>query len=256
MMGAGIWLYGQVTADPLIERARGLAEDYSRTLPDYVVTRDTSRYTGEKPSLTGIGTAGNWLLRDRISGELTVRNAAESYANLRRNGKPIGALPPGVWSTGEFASELMTVLAPARDARFKAGRTETLRNRQVKRYSFSVDQRHSAWVLTAKNIPGSSDLPAFACAYQGTIWIDVSTGKILQVEMSAKDLPIRGPLLGVHSQTDYDFVDIDGMQYVLPTRTEAISCERRTGVCFRNESGFHGYKKFQVNSQMTFGPGR
>jgi len=96
MMGAATWLHGQVTADPLIERARGFAEDYSRTLPDYVVTRDTSRYTGEMPSLTGIGTAGNWRLNDRISGELTVRNVAESYGNLRRDGKPISALPPGL----------------------------------------------------------------------------------------------------------------------------------------------------------------
>jgi hypothetical protein len=256
LWGAGIGLYGQVTADPLIERARGFAEDYSRTLPDYVVTRDTSRYTGQKPALTGIGTAGNWLLRDRISGELTVRNASESYANLRRDGKPISGLPPGVWSSGEFASELMAVLAPARNATFKTGRAESLRNRQVKRYSFSVDQRHSAWVLTTKNIPGSNDVSGFACAYQGTIWIDVATGKTLQVEMSAKDLPIRSPLLGVHSQTDYDFVDIEGTQYVLPTRSEAISCERRTGVCFRNESEFHGYKKFQVKSQMTFEKGR
>jgi len=167
----------------------------------------------------------------------------------------MSALPPGVWSTGEFASELVTVLAPERNATFKAGRTESVRNRQAKRYSFSVDQRHSAWILTTKNIPGSSDLSGFACAYQGTIWIDVVTGKILRIEMSAKDLPIRSPLLGALSQTDYDFVDIDGTQYVLPTRTETISCERRTGVCFRNESEFHGYKKFQVNSEMTFDPG-
>jgi hypothetical protein len=111
-------------------------------------------------------------------------------------------------------------------------------------------------ILDAKNIPGSKDLSAFACAYEGTIRIAVETGKILQVEMAVKDLPLRSPLLGVQSETDYDFVGIDGKQYVLPTRTEAISCERRTRVCFRNESLFQGYKKFQVNSQMTFDSGR
>lgn len=254
LCGASGLLRGQASPDPAIEAARNYARDYARSLPDYVVTRDTSRFRGVRPLLKG--TPGNWQLTDTISAELTVRNGVESYANLRRNGKPISALPGGVWSTGEFAAELMTVLAPERNAKFKAERTESLRKRQVKRYRFSVDQKHSNWVLNAKNIPGSHDLPAFACAYEGAIWMDIQTAKILRVQMAAKDLPLGGPLDGVSSQTDYDFTDIDGTQYVLPAHTEAVSCEKRTGVCFRNSSDFHGYKKFQVNSQMVFDNGR
>ena len=148
----------------------------------------------------------------------------------------------------------MTVLAPERKAAFHAARTESLVNHPVRSYSFSVDQGHSGWILTARHIPGSPDLSGFACAYEGTIWIDVPTGKILRVESSAKNLPGQSPLEGVRSQTDYDFVDIDGTQYVLPIHTEIDSCERRTGVCFRNESTFHGYRKFQVDSQITLSP--
>lgn len=242
-------------SDPLIEQARQFALDYSRNLPDYVVTRDTSRYMGVSPQLAGVAAAGDWTLQDTISGELTVRNGAESYGNLRDNGKPIAALPPGVWSTGEFASELMAVFAPERHTKLKAGRSESLRNRQVKRYSFTVDRRHSNWILSAKNIPGYRDVSSFACGYEGSIWIDVEMGKTLRVQMFSTDMPIGSPLKGVISQTDYDFADIDGTQYVLPTHAETTSCEARRGLCFRNVSEFHGYKKFSVNSDLTFEAG-
>lgn len=239
-------------SDPLIEQARQFARDYSRNLPDYVVTRDTLRYVGVMPALSGIAAAGNWRVLDEISGELTVRNGVERYGNVREGGKPIAGIPPGVWSTGEFASDLMAALAPERHAKLKAGRSESLRNRQVKRYSFAVNRRNSNWILSAKNIPGSRDLPASACGYEGAIWIDLATGKILRVQMSTKDIPLESPLTGVISQTDYDFTDIDGTQYVLPAHAESTSCEKRTGLCFRNVSEFRGYRKFSVNSDLTF----
>jgi hypothetical protein len=250
----GVLVHGQPPPDPLIEGARNYARDYARSLPDYVVTRDTSRFKGIRPRLNG--PPGDWQFADMVSAELTVRNGAESYANLRENGRPIAALPAGVWSTGEFAAELAAVLAPERNARFDAGHAESIRKRKVRRYKFSVDQKHSAWVLNAKNIPGSSDFPAFVCAYEGAIWVDLETAKILRVQMAAKDLPVGWPLDNINSQTDYDFIDIDGTPYVLPVNSESLSCETRAGVCFRNESAFHGYKKFQVNSEMVFDKGR
>ncbi|HVW07477.1 MAG TPA: hypothetical protein VHC90_02790 [Bryobacteraceae bacterium] len=171
LFGLGACLHGQQTPDPLIVRAREFAQAYSRSLPDYVVTRDTSRYTGTVRVPGSPVGAGNWRLMDTISGDLTVRHGVESYGNLRRNGKPTEVLTSGVWSTGEFASELLTVLAPERNAKFKADHSETLGTRQAERFRFSVDQRHSNWILTARSLVPKifRDSPALTRERSGSI---------------------------------------------------------------------------------------
>lgn len=70
---------------------------------------------------------------------------------------------------------------------------------------------------------------------------------------TARDLPSNFLLQLVESATDYSPVKIGDGSYLLPTHSETIICTCDPANCFKNESTFRNYRKFETNTSIIFG---
>ncbi len=230
------------TNDPVIDKARETAFEFTETLPDYIVKQYTTRYVSANAKRVDT----SWQPLDVVSADVITENGKERYENILRNGKPTKDVEEtGSWSTGEFASTLQAILSPASDALFTNKKSTTIENRPAWRYDFMIEQPRSSWQVYA----GGS---RFRPAYGGAIWIDKETSRVLRIEMDARKIPNEFPLDHVESEVDYGFVTIGTKKYVLPTHSESLSCNRGTTECSRNSIDFRNYKKYGADSSVTF----
>jgi hypothetical protein len=226
--------------DPLIIKAREASESYAETLPNYIVSQNTTRYisTTLKPS---------WMAQDIVSAEVIYEAGKERYRNISVNGKQtkksmeeIG----GAWSTGEFASVQIDLFSRGTAAVFHSRGSDTLNNRAVVRFDYFVNQENSHWTVHAA-------AQSYRPAYKGAVWIDKETGRVLRLEMQSRQMPQDFPFDKVELASDYDFVRLGTMtQFLLPVHSENLSCQRGTTTCTRNTIDFRNYKKFGSESNI------
>jgi hypothetical protein len=247
----------QSNAPAVIETARKAALAFADSMPDFIVTRTTTRYRGVRMLISRnqtvmqqaqiLNTNTDWQPLDTVSGNIATDHGKEIYSNIVLDGKPAATLPArGVWSQGEFSAALLAVLSPGSGAQFVAKGRDLIRNRRALRYTFAVDRVHSVWSL-----PAEAEA-RFSPAFDGTLWIDESSGQVLRITMSARGLADNYPSDTIESTIDYDLVKIADARYVLPVRSELLTCQRHGNLCFRNVSLFRDYKKFEADSSLTF----
>jgi hypothetical protein len=230
------------TDDPVIDQTREQAFAFTETLPNYIVKQYTTRYQSDSASRGHT----SWQALDIVTADVVAENGKESYKNVMVNGKPTKDVEQsGSWSEGEFASTLQAILSPASDALFTNKRSTTIVNRPAYRYDYVIEQPRSSWLVEAG---GSRYRPS----YNGAIWIDKETSRVLRIEMSGRNLPTDFALDQVESTIDYDFVLIGEKKFLLPTHSEALSCMRGTSECTRNVIEFRNYKKFGAEENITF----
>jgi len=242
---AAISLPGQT--DSVIESARRAAAIFSKSLPDYVVKRTTTRFQGVRPTpFTPGEAAGSWRQLDVVTADVVAEHQTEVLMNVQVNGKPKKDVQKsGSWSAGEFSGTLQAILSPDSAAVFTNQREATLLNRPAYRFDYEIDHAHSSWHL-------SSGGPSYAPAYGGQIWIDQENSRVLRIEMSARDFPGFLRLDSVHSSIEYAFVEIGDGSYLLPAHSESMECERGTTACFKNVTDFIGYRKYSADTNISF----
>lgn len=231
----------------LIERAREAAYDFNEGLPNFICDELVMRYDSERR-------VPDWRYRDRIEVELLYVDSKEDYRNVRRNGKPLKKGSPedsGTWSTGEFGTILMDLFQPSTNARFKRRGSSTAAGMDADVYDYTVDEPNSHWQIRF----GRTVKPA----YSGALWIDPKTARVLRIEMATKKLPADYEIDTVETVVDYSWVTISGNKFLLPVKSENLSCQRGTFNCTKNEMQFRNYRKFaaesqimQVESEITF----
>jgi hypothetical protein len=230
--------------DPTIEAARAQAAQYSKSIPNYLVSRTTTRYSAP------VGVI-NWQQTDSISAEVISQENREVYSDIRINGKPSKELPrEGIWSNGEFSTLLDEILNPKHRAVFKSRQPDATASRPAWRYRFEIDRKHSGWDMVGDIGPHLR--MSIAPSYAGAIWIDRETGKVLRIEKTARGTPRRFPLQRIESSTDYSLVTIGDQNYMLPTHTETITCTRQDLACYKNVTVFGNYRKFDATTQITY----
>jgi hypothetical protein len=236
---------GAPRGDPVIESAREAAYSFSQTLPNYIVQQHTARYGTQAAH----GGRTSWQAIDTVTADVISEDGKESYKNILVNGKPPqDALEnSGAWSTGEYATIQLDILADDTNADFHNQRAATIVNRPAFLYDFTVAQANSHWHLHAL---GESYVPGFS----GSIWIDKENSRVLRLEISADNLGRTFPLDTVESAVDYDYVLIGDARHLLPVHSESISCKRGSGECSRNVIDFRNYRKFTTDTSITFGP--
>lgn len=228
--------------DPIIDQTREKAFEFTETLPDYIVKQYTTRYQSESASRGHT----SWQALDIVTADVVAENGKESYKNVMVNGKPTKDVEQsGSWSEGEFASTLQAILSPASDALFTNKRSTTIVNRPAYRYDYVIEQPRSSWLVEAGGM-------RYRPSYNGAIWIDKETSRVLRIEMAGRNLPRDFALDQVESTIDYDFVLIGDKKFLLPTHSEALSCMRGTSECTRNVIEFRNYKKFGADENITF----
>ncbi|HTT61421.1 MAG TPA: hypothetical protein VMG35_06255 [Bryobacteraceae bacterium] len=225
----------------VIEKAREAAGGFLESLPNYFCQEIMTRYQTESNSK-------NWQPIDVVSMALVYENGHESYRNLAINGKPtkknIEDLP-GSWSTGEFGTVLADIFSPATAADFEFRKESRIEGRESLVYDFSVEREHSHWqIMVASQLIKPS--------YQGSVWIDKETNRVLRIEMQATHIPDAFPSDKVEMATDYEFVRFDDRQFLVPVHAESLGCQRDTSGCNRNAIDFRNYHKYAGESTITF----
>lgn len=232
------------SGDPVIDKAREAAFNFSKTLPNFVVKQVTMRYE----TFAARGGQTSWHALDTVTADVVSEDGRESYKNILVNGKPPKEAidkSGGVWSTGEYSSVQLDVLSPATRADFHNKRSTTIANRDAYCYDFSVARANSHW-----NIQSNSD--SYLPDYTGVVWIDKDTSRVLRIELAARNMPKTFQLDTVESAIDYDYVPIGDGKFLLPVHSEALDCERGTNSCSRNVIDFRDYKKFTADTNITF----
>jgi len=225
----------------IIEKARDAAGNFLETLPNYFCQEIMTRYQTEPGSK-------NWRPLDIISMALVYENRQESYRNLAIGGKPtkksIEDLS-GSWSTGEFGSVLADVFSPATAADFEYRKESRSAGRASLVYDFSVEREHSHWrIMVASQL--------IQPPYQGSVWIDKETHRVLRIEMQATHMPDAFPSDRVEMATDYEFVRFGDHQFLVPVHAETLGCQRDTNTCSRNAIDFRNYHKYSGESSIIF----
>jgi len=180
-------------------------------------------------------------LLDLVSAEIVYEDGQESYRNVKIDNhpteKPLQEIN-GSWSTGEFASILLDLFHPRTHAQFRSGGASTISGFSAQVYDFQVQRENSQWTLHA----GSQEV---ASAYQGSVWIDPSTARVLRIEMQARNLPSDFPMDQVETAVDYSYVRIGETSVLLPVHAETLGCERGTNYCSHNVIDFRNYHEFK-----------
>lgn len=223
--------------DP-IDLARQAAWEFSQKLPNFICTQLTTRNSSMTRPV-------NWKYEDRVEAELLYIDGREDYRNLKRNGKPIRKGSPedtGQWSSGEFGTVLLDILSSSTNATFTRRKGAVFGTTMVDVYDYTVQQPNSHWQIRYG--------PTIKPAYKGSLWIDPKTSRVMRIEMSAVKLPDTYEMDVVEVTVDYGWVKIGTDRYLLPTRSENLSCRRGTFYCSRNEIEFRDYRKFTAESTI------
>jgi len=198
-------MQSQTGADPAIGTARAEAAAFSKSLPDYVAHRITTRFTGSRLRfIDGTRVTPNlelpeigWKKLDVVTADLVAVGGKEVYSNVKVDDEPAGnPAVTGAWSSGEFSGILNGLFDSHSAAVFSNQRRETIGRRAVLRYKFAIDHDHSQWMIDGKN-------SSWTTAYGGDVWIDRETGKTLRIDMSARDLPDKVSLDVIESSVEY-----------------------------------------------------
>ncbi len=223
---------------PLIEQARFYALRSADDLPDFIVTQTIRRMVRDG--------RGQWQTRDVLETEVRVEGGRERVELLSINGRAtqrryedVG----GATSVGDFSGQLAAPFLPSTNTRFREAKRERYRGRICRVYDFAVPRANSGYTLTVRLSDGTPQ--RIQVGYQGSLWIDEDTKRVLRIEHTATDIPPGFPMSQVESAVDYDWVTILGKNYWMPLTAETIQVSDTYRQAFRNVSEFRNYRKFE-----------
>jgi len=228
--------------DKLLDLMRDYAERYVSNLPNFICVQVTSQYQGNKKGK-------HWHKGDTLTAKLTYAQGHEERTLYLVNNKPIKR-GSRHWRTplvteGEFGTLLERVLGPDNDASFTWSRWETVRNKRLAVFDYTVDRAHSSLSLSL------SDYVKATVPYTGSVYADPQTGAIWRITDSATEIPPELQTESIGTTIDYAEASIGDAQYLLPLgATVAMRTDRNQ---IRNEIQFQQYRKFEADSNITFG---
>ncbi len=229
-------------AETIVE-ARLEAANFTVSLPNFTVEQLTTRYF----STTW---PARWQKIDEVTADVACVDGKEEYRNIAVNGSRVSQPPErtGTWSTGEFSTTMEDVLSLPTNAKFhRRPGEDRIGSRQAVVFDYTVAAANSHWTLV------SPDDRRVNPAYEGAIWIDKDTRRVLRIEQRTSGLPQDFPLSKAETVLTYGFVKIDNKPYLLPAGSENLGCARGSGTCTRNVIEFKNYKKFTAESTVNFG---
>jgi hypothetical protein len=228
---------------PLLEQARYHAGEFMEELPNFIVTQFVTRYA-QTPQQK------DWQVQDKLEVELSYRaKEGEKFKLLRLNGKPTNQTYEqlgGATSTGEFGSMLAALFSQRSQAEFKEVKRESFRNRQTVIFDFRVKKANSSNQITDKNTDRTVTV-----GYQGSVWIDVETARVLRIEQAADDIQPGFPVTLAESAVEYDWVTIAGTRYLLPVYAEVIMGRDSVRQYSRNVIELRNYRVFDTDLKIV-----
>ncbi len=228
----------------VIERARTEALAYHAGIPNFLCTQTVRRYTDRKRT-------ESWSAVDTLT--IMLRYSAqqgEEYKLIALDGKPTDRpleTMPGSWSEGEFGSLLHRVFTPSSAADFHWERWAMLRGRLLHVFTYLIDEKHSKYLLDFETGGRRFKIQP---AMRGRIFVDPKTGQVMRITWEAASLPPDYAILATPAVLDYDFAEIAGERFLLPSRAESrvVTLWGQS----RNITEFSQYRKFASEANITF----
>jgi len=231
----------------IIAEARRNALEYTGRLPDFLCLQITRRYVD--PS----GLEMDWLKYDELKTRVSYVEGSENYELVSVNNqvaeKPMEKVG-GATSTGEFGSMLRELFTPVTGAKFSWARHSLLRGRPVYVFNFQVSRAGSRWRLSYSAGPEGSRSQEIVTAYAGLVYVDKETERTLRVAMQAEAIPSTFPIQKASTRLDYDFIDISGVEFLLPLKAQVRMRAGREMT--RNDVEFRLYRKFSAEATISF----
>ena len=230
------------TDEQIIQDTRAAATAFSAGLPNYLVQQVTTRFYAT-------GFPLRWQEIDEVTADLSYVDGKEDYRNFAINGNPVN-LPierTGSWSTGEFGTTLEDVMSFTTNATFKRRGEEKMAGRTAVIFDYTVDQPHSHWTMV------SPDGRQYRPAYEGAVWIDKDSRRVLRIEQRTTNFPRDFTISRAECKLQYAWARIEQKSYLLPASSENVGCMSGSGACTRNAIEFRNYRKFSTDSNVTFG---
>jgi hypothetical protein len=232
----------------IIEEVREIALNYSKGLPNYLVTQVVRRYQANAPGARyARSSEPSWVQVDLLTLRLSYFDQKEEYKLIMHNNSPttqdymnVG----GATSTGEFGSLLRDIFEPRTHARFAWDGWARLRDQLVMAFSYSVEQANSQWGIEYEK------KDHIVPAYSGRILIDKDSHMVLRVTLNADNIPPAFPVKMATTVLDYDYIDISGHTFLLPLKSETqMSAD---GILSRNDTEFRLYRKYSAESDVRY----
>jgi hypothetical protein len=239
-----------VEQEQIIAKARVIALDYTRRLPDFICQQLTRRYVDPQGE-------NGFQLRDTVTAQLTYFGQKEDYKLISR--KANYKLAPkagnsadssfthldGATSSGEFGTLLRQLFEPATQAEFWFQHRASLLRQPVLVFGYRVPAASSR--LKIEYNPGAK---VYTPAYTGSLFIDPETHEVLRVTMQAERMPASFPIQAATTQLDFARQDLAGQEYLLPVSAVVEMREGRRII--RNDIEFRNYRKYSAASAITF----
>jgi hypothetical protein len=227
-----------------LDSARDVAIHYSRMLPDFICTEQVQRTDRTSPTNIKV---------DRLTIDLSYFNQKEKQKlvamNGTKTGTPLESLD-GLITGGEFGALLLGVFDPSSSADFQWKESSNIRKRRTAVYTYRVARANSHYILGSRAAAGN--MVEAAAGYRGEVVLESETARVLRLTASADDIPKGSAILQSSVEVDYDFVEVAGRTYLLPSRSEAHM--ERSYRQITNVVTFADYRKFEVASSIDFGP--
>ena len=221
----------------LIADAQKHAVGYGESLPNFMCVEVTNRSVDANGS-------GNWKHRDTIAELLRYRDKAESHTMLEINGEASSTdreqllqQKGSTLSGGELGGVLKAVFAPSAKADFNWKETDALGSGTVQVFDYHVAKSNSMY-----SVVGSNNRELIV-AFHGQVYIDSATRNVRRISLEAeglpKDFPTQESVMGV----DYDYVVINGHDYLMPISAE-VRVRQSHHQAMLNTIEFRDYKKY------------
>lgn len=227
----------------LLEQARHHALEFMEDLPNFIVIQIVNRYErrpGQK----------DWEQADKLEIELRYRaKQGEQFTLLRINDRPTERSYQdlgGATSTGEFGSMLAALFSPASQADFRESRRDVIRGHQAVVYDFKVKKANSSSQITDR-----SSGRTVTAGYEGSVWIDTETGRVLRIEQSAVDMQRNFPITLAESAVEYDWITIAEQRFLLPVYAEVILGSDADRHYSRNVIELRNYRMFDTDVKIV-----
>jgi hypothetical protein len=196
-------------------------------LPDFIVTRSTSRFDNLKVEHIGGSVASVAVVEDQpyhfinITREtVTYRNGAEEVVGSVNHPEH----QRGLYNWGVFGPLLQIVVTDILAGKMGWGHWEQGRRGMmaVFRYAVSQDRSHfEVKYCCFTNTDGWHTFEALP-SYHGEIAVDPQTGAILRLTIQT-DIPAGHPIYRADVLVEYGPVEIGGQEYICPTKSVSIS---------------------------------
>ncbi|HEY0786585.1 MAG TPA: VWA domain-containing protein [Acidobacteriaceae bacterium] len=224
----------------LILAAQQKAMAYTESLPNFMCAESIERTVDRNGS-------GVWKHRDSIVELLKYHEHAEKRTLLELNGERSGLDPDqleGARSNGEFGGILASIFDPAAGAKFEWLKSERREGGTLQVFSYKVPGDTSLYFLTDHS--GAR----MRAGIHGEVFIDEDTHAVRRLVANTDPLPGAFGIRSSWMWIDYDYVAINGHDYLLPSRGE-VGLKQGRHQAIANRFRFSDYRRFGSRSRIV-----